>query len=86
MNYIIAGTIFLKYKLLETKCENYTIDRVSDHDTPDDAWVTYRNGVYNIVTKKYYSILNIKLLWFTPNSYFNFFKVKVENMFILLFL
>lgn len=48
MNYIIAGTIFLKYKLLETKCENYTIDRVSEHDTPDDAWVTYRNGVYNI--------------------------------------
>ena len=46
MNYIVSGLIFLKYKY--TKCESYTMDEISDHDSPTDAWVSYNNSVYDI--------------------------------------
>lgn len=40
--------IFNLLKRIPIKSENFTLDEVSKHNKPNDAWVTFRNNVYDI--------------------------------------
>jgi cytochrome b involved in lipid metabolism len=40
--------IFNLLKRIPIKSENFTTDEITKHNNKDDAWVTFRNNVYNI--------------------------------------